>query len=63
MNRLTLIGDLLMRIGMYEVREQLVHLAEGRFSLTGRGRYRSLTLVAMGREQARRLALNQALSL
>jgi hypothetical protein len=28
-----------MRVGMYEVREQLVHLAEGRFSLTGRGRY------------------------
>jgi hypothetical protein len=29
-----------MRVGMYEVREQLVHLAEGRFSLTGGGRYR-----------------------
>jgi hypothetical protein len=28
-----------MRVGMYEVREQLVHLAEGRFSLTGGGRY------------------------
>ena len=28
-----------MRVGMYEVREQLVHLVEGRFSLTGRGRY------------------------
>jgi hypothetical protein len=38
MNRLTLIGDLLMRVGMYEVREQSVYLAEGRFSLTGRGR-------------------------
>jgi hypothetical protein len=28
-----------MRVGMYKVREQLVHLAEGRFSLTGGGRY------------------------
>lgn len=34
-----------MRVGMYEVREQLVHLAEGRFSLTGRGRY-----VTLGRD-------------
>ena len=32
-----------MRVGMYEVREQLVHLVEGRFSLTGRGRYTSIT--------------------
>ena len=28
-----------MRVGMYKVREQLVHLAEGRFSLTGGGRW------------------------
>ena len=33
-----------MRVGMYEVREQLVHLVEGHFSLTGRGRYVSTTL-------------------
>jgi hypothetical protein len=37
--RITPLADVWTYVGMIEVREGWIHLAEGRFSLTGKGRY------------------------